>query len=702
MPLPRITESHLAQNLIALADSAAAAIPITAANTRPLAQDLAFPAIRFTSKTNREDPRAATRKVVNFQRQLDKITASFKTFQVKAGAQSSLEPLKEMVQELYKAIDLDLRTDFTDWDPASFSRYFTELNKSHREEFAKMKTIRYNDDAKSERAELSSKFIEAYKFMIKLRLKQVEVFLAQAQGSPKQVCNKALPILAQADATADRLRQELNWSKNREDTNERTADMQTLDTLGRTIWGIDLAKLDMKLEDNVTSITQRIWIKPQSYIALVLSDLKDQDVVSASERIDDLIKLYSPDGERQTLLGNTTSICTNLETLSQLITDHQAEEAIPSEIINLIKQTQALITPPDQAHPIFKEFKFSKDPAAGLRSRVYILQNNTEDFRTVAKVISYLENLSGQGEGRKRSVYNVPGLLSTASRTCKLSADDFETLNSDLAQIIEWLNLGNVDPKQAARQFLREAPGIIAKGYAAQKDTPEEAARCYRHAASLIKSSVLKLRKRLNDIAGIARGTKTKFDALLIAYKDMHIKAASAEVLKLFKQGNYTKASDELNEIRELYFNHLSPEPGYHRVANNLARLENSIRKANRPLPSTAQVHDVEYYANLTSLDIDHKHELRLSIFDLDQPPARAKFVFTKPKTEADFLQAMGGKSHIAFKNPRDLTEAGYRSDSSRDLEDETEYFIASQEFEGLSPQVIPGRAPIFNKNPYV
>jgi hypothetical protein len=692
-----------AKAIAALADRAEASLPIHERMVpRTTGEQIGIPQIRFTNKTDRDDPRADMREVITFQRQLDRLMANVQDFQSRFVTGTSSKELSVQLKTLYDAVDIDLGITDTDWDAAGIKDYINEINTTAKDKLVELKKIRYGHEHRLERSKISKGLIESYRYIAKLRLKQAQLFLEQKdldQKSASVACQNIMPMLIQSDIACDKLKQELNWSKNRVETGKRTKEIETLDTLGKTIWGIDLAELDMSTspDGSKTTIRQHTWIRPRAYVTTIIQDLKANDPESAIDRLGDLIGLYQ-NTQSVHFLTNHKSIETQLKSLRTLIlkqTETSLNEAMP-EIKEQIQAIQALVIPVDQAHPIYKNFVFDKDPAAALRSRVYILQGNVKDFEKVSKTITYLENLAGNDSPGRRSAHDIPGLLTMAAKATKLSQGEKETLDTDIAEIIQWTKVGNVYPKQFSRDFLEHVPAIINRGFESQNNNPAEAKKQFKKAAAEINKAVNKLRKRLTDLAGISRGTSRKFDSLLIEYKDMHIKSMSYELLRLFNKGDYDTALTEIQKIKKLYFNYLSPEPGYKRVVNDLAQIENCIRKA----PSSSYLNDLkndmEYFCKLMSLDIDQKHRLRLTAFNLDDAPAKAQFIFPKEeiRTENDLLTWLQ-REHISLKSPKTEEERGFRGKSDKLLEDEEEYLVSKTEITGLSPALKLGRAEI-------
>ncbi|MDA1021661.1 MAG: hypothetical protein O2962_08975 [Cyanobacteria bacterium] len=689
--------------LAARADQAEASLPLAErTGARMIGEQIGIPAIRFTKRTDRDDPRADMREVVTLQIQLDKIMAEVKDFQSSYQQGDKADDLILRLETLYRAIDINLQIKDSDWDAAGIKDYIDTISKEAKKQTDRLKDIRYDPDAKKERSDISDGLIETYKFNAKLRIKQAQLLLQekdQAGKSANQACQNIMPILIQSDIACDKLKQELNWRKNRSDTVARTQEMQTLDALGQTIWGIDLDKLDIKYDGNQTTIRQQVWIRPRAYIATIVKDLKANDNESAIERLDHLLGLYTNQHSPH-LLSNHKAIQEGVQAIKEIITQVD-EEAVNTDqlkdIREKIKTIQALVIPADQAHAIYKDYVFDKDPAAGLRSRVYILRNNKDDFDTVAKTIAYLENLAGNDSPGRRSVYDIPGLLTMAAKTMSLTKADKETIDKDIQTIIDWAQRGKVYPKQFAKNYLEHIPAMIQRGYDQQKANPIEAARQYRKAAAEINKAVNKLRPRLNDIIGISQGTKRKFDSLLVEYKDMDIKSRSTRMLELFQNQQYDDVLAEIQKLRDLYFRYLAPEPGYKRIANNLARIEHCTRKATSQGDQRGHLlNDIKYYTQLMSLDIDHKNTLRLSVYNLDSAPARAEFIYppVKVHTEADLLSWLQ-REHISLRVPKTEEERGFRGKTDKLLEDEEEYLVCKTEVTGLTPAIKLGRAEI-------
>lgn len=695
--------SSEANPIAALADRAEASLPLAErSGSRVTGEHIGIPAIRFTKRTDRDDPRADMREVVTLQMQLDKIMAEVRDFQSSYQQGDKAGDLVLRLETLYNAIDINLQIKDSKWNAEAIKDYIQVINQEAKRQTDRLKDIRYNPEAKEERSQISDGLIETYRFNAKLRIKQAQLFLQeknQAGKSANQACQNIMPILIQSDIACDKLKQELNWRKNRSDTVARTQEMQTLDALGQTIWGIDLDKLDIKYDGNQTTIRQQVWIRPRAYIATIVKDLKTQDKESAIERLDHLLGLYT-NRQSQHLLSNHKDIQEGVQAIKDIVIN-LGEEVLSADqlkaIREKIKTIQALVIPADQAHAIYKDYIFDKDPAAGLRSRVYILRNNKDDFDKVAKTIAYLENLAGNDSQGRRSVYDIPGLLTMAAKTMSLTKADKETIDKDMQTIIDWAQRGNVYPKQFTRDHLEHIPAMIQRGYDQQKANPIEAARQYRKAAAEINKAVNKLRPRLNDIIGISQGTKRKFDSLLVEYKDMDIKSRSTRMLELFQNQKYDDVLAEIQKLRDLYFRYLAPEPGYKRIANNLARIEHCTRKATSQGDQRGHLlNDIKYYTQLMSLDIDQKHRLRLTAFNLDDAPAKAQFIFPKEeiRTESDLLTWLK-REHISLRVPKTEKERGFRGKTDKLLEDEEEYLVSKSEITGLSPALKLGRAEI-------
>jgi hypothetical protein len=691
------------------------ATPASRAPARDRGETLSNPRFRFKRETDRNYPNADQREVINVQRQIREISnelirfqADFRIAQTNE-TQIDTKTIQTKLAALYNDIDLDIRDSswtYQDQDTeketpandAAIYKDFAAINNIElRKAKVKLKNLGYDDRAEPERAKLNTGIQDTYFHLIKSRIKQTELVLVEAKSvNPILVVNSALAVLKQADITGDKLKLELQWHKERSSTANQTEEMQTLNALGKSIWAIDMDKLGMtNIEGGGTDIRQTTWIRPRAYIAKILDELKANDEDEALAIVDDLMKLYD-NPQRQAFLNSTAKIKEQLQSLKTILENESLDPGdLKAEAKLVVETIQSMVQPPRQGHPIFKTISFGKkkgDKGAGMRSRVYILQGNVQDYQTVSRVIRYLGNLAGNKTNEDLdSVEDIPGILDIAIKEGRMGKEDLDIVKADIAQIIKWSEAGDVDQKQDLETALKDIPELLDKAYSLQKTNTRSAMIIYKHIANRLREANQGLRTRLKSLVRISKGTEAKINSLFIDFKDNDIKARAYEIARLFKEQDYDTAKAEIQEIRERYFAYLNPEPGYTRVRRTLSTIEDLIDdRVRKGYPAKNMTEKVHYLSDLIELDIEKKNNKRITVYDLSQNPAQARFVFPNQKiNEGGLLKWQTQNStNAGIRLKTESTQDKRNNTSTAELIDGAEYFISPNTIVGRTPQI--------------
>ena len=688
--------------------------PETRAPARERGETIAQAKIRFSSQPGRNDPRADHREAIEVQKRFRRIKNDLIDFQAayrEAKADGKSLPgtarVEEKLSKFYDALDLDIgdsqwlnEDGIPDQSATAYRKHAQKKNdelKGFKQDF---KDLGYSPDDDDARSKLNAKCQQAFRYLTKARIRQAQRLLEEKPiPNPILTSNAALTVLSHGDLALDKLKREIQIEKERSLGKAKTQEMQTLNALGKTIWAVDLEKLGMKAnEEGGTDITQRVWIRPHAYVTKILDDIKANDIDSAEERLEDLTKLYT--SERGLLLTNSILIKDILGRIGKAL--KLEGEARLDTLGKEIKAMQAHVTPARQAHPIFKTISFGKenqDSGAALRSRIYVLQGNVEDFKRVSQQITYLTHIAGDQVNRDDTVYDSLGLLDIAAKEGGLSKEDKDNIEADLKQILNWTNKGNVDEKQIAEVDLEPTIQLLDRAYKLQKKNKSSAVIIYRQIANQLRKVIQLLRKRLSSLVRISRGTERKFNSLFIDFKDNDIQARAIEISRLFEEGNYDEVLEQVQEIRERYFAYLNPEPGYRRISKTLAQIEDLTRDTDQRGYAGKRPERIRYLSDLINLDIEKKNRLRLTVYDLDAELVAPKFCFPHPNLKEGSLLKWIGKtgteSHIGYKGQN---QADYRSlarAGKEELVDESLYFISSTKPSGRTKAIQQGDAPI-------
>ncbi len=596
---------------------------------------LAHPQTRLVHKTDRKNPRAEQREIISLQMKINDIVAQIKAYSSEYRVnhnEASNKQITDSLADLYKSINVDL--DHSNMSALEIKDQSDFIRQELKETQARFRELGKDAKHNQERARLNLSAIESYKYLIKLQLKLAQLKLVSSTN-PLFDSQVALRFLANAKNNGDLLIRELNWRKNRVDASSKIREIETLDFLGQTIWGINLNNLDINIGPGTTTIRQQIWINPRARITSIIKDLKNSDTATAREKIQDLISIYS---SATALIQETKEISEQLKALDQYIQEHPAH-ITETDVLKEIKAKVAAIKkliPGNESYPIQKDIEYSKDWAAGLRSRIYVLQGNHEDFITVAKALAHIEDLSL--------------LLSMAANKGSLSKINKKIIDQDLNDLLEWTQRGDVYPKQFAESHLKHIPGIIENGFATQRLDPSQATKHYETAAVALEKAAQELSPRLRDLVRISAGTKNKLDMIYIGLKDADIQGRASLISNLFKEKKYAEALEQIQAVKAQYFSFLFPEPGYMRASESLNKLEDCVRRAVKNDKAELQ-NEVKYLSDLIVADIEHKNQLRLTVVDLDDDQPYKKYVFPNQGITAQGLARWLGKKYISTGN---------------------------------------------------
>ncbi len=625
---------------------------------QPIGEVLARPQQRLKHKTDREDPRAQQREVISLQMRISDVVAGIKAYASdyrSQGQAASKEQLMTSLERLNADINVQLNPD------TNSHQEIREQNDLVREELKNIQArfLELGKDANhnQEKADLNLRAIEAYRYLIKTQVKLAQLKL-QNTSRPLFDSQTAIQLLHNADRSADLLVRELNWRKNRLQAGSKIREMETLDFLGQTIWSTSLANFDISVKSGTTTIRQKIWINPHTRLGSIMKDLKASDISTARDKIQDLISLYSSPlapaltSSNADFLKQLRELDQHVEQQSNSISDANVLEGIKQKV----KTLQALI-PDDQSHPIQKDITFSKDEAAGLRSRVHILQGNYDDFIEVAKTLAHMEDLSL--------------LLTMAAKRQLLSKSNKVIVDQDLEQLIAWITRGKVYPKQFAKAYLQHIPDIVNKGFEAQRSDSitDQGTKQYELAATEIRKAADMLRPRLADLVNISKGTKSKLDAIYTELKDTDIQGRASLITNLFNEEKYAETLEQIQTIKSQYFTFLFPEPGYIRASQSLNKLEDCVRRAVRHGGTKLQA-EVKYLSDLIIADIEHKNQLRLTVVDFDEESPYKKYVFPNqhitPFGLTKWLQKQFLSTGNGWKSLNDLSKNDELSDLNK------------------------------------
>lgn len=614
---------------------------------------LTQPQQRLSQRVDREDPRAEQRELISLQMKISDVVAAIKAYDSEYRLDHEVASKDKALVSLEK-LYTDINTD-RDHVKMSYTK-LKGLSDDTRQDLKDIqgKFLELGKDAKhnKQRADLNLRAIEAYKFLLKTQIRLAQLKFKESTR-PLFDSQTALQLLHNASNSADLLIRELNWRKNRIQAGSKIREMQTLDFLGQTIWNTSIANLDISIRPGATTIRQQIWINPHARLSSIMKDLRASEISIARDKLQDIISLYSS-GKLIALAGSSAEVNKQLQALDQEI-QSQSSSITDAKVLEAIKQKvktiQALI-PEDQSHPIQKDITFSKDEAAGLRSRIHILKENYEDFVQVAKTISHIEDLSL--------------LLTMASKRQLLSKTNKAIIDQDLGELIAWTERGKVYPKQFAKTYLQHIPGIIENGFTSQKETPEQAAKQYQSAAAELKKAASQLIPRLAALVRISAGTKGKLDALYTELKDADIQGRASLIVNLFNENKLNEALEQIQTIKSQYFSFLFPEPGYIRASQSLNRLEDCVRRAAK---GNGKLQDeVKYLADLIVADIEHKNQLRLTVVDFDEESPYRKHVFPNQHITPFGLTKWLHKQFLSTGNGWKSLNALSQSDELNDL----------------------------------
>ena len=617
--------------------------------------------IRYVQKPDRENPHAEQKacesiqlKIAELKGEIKQVVADITTEQKDtAEAKQRKESLRQSLQGLSEKIAISIEVDESDYK--TLQRFKNNLHRKRKEISAKFKELGRSKENAQARADLNSEAISTNKKLLKVQLKLTELLL-DGKSKLKNIlwaCNTADGALVGADLTCEELKNELGWRANRAFAGAKVREIKALNPSGEEAWTTKLANLDIAIQKDggrtTTVVSQAVWVNIHNRLDEIRKDVKRGDITEAREKIEQLRGLATGEqgkGGPIRVLNSQGNIAAELVSLNQaipttLVDGQKPDRKIIDDVASKVESIKSII-PADEEHSIQMNIAFTKDIAAGARSRVHALKNHHEDFIDVAESKAYLEHMVSR--------------LRVAVKKKSLSIKEKETIDRNLPRIIEWAapGRGHVYPKQFVSRYLSPALELIEKGYRLEKEASnqeehDKACRLYRSAASSLDSAAKQLEKRLGDILfRIAPGTKRKFESLYGNLRDDDIKARADVIFDTFKNKDYKAAVEQIEEIRKNYSPHLSPEPGYIRVSKTLAKIESLVQKANSKGQSNQDFEDIEHFTKLIKADIVHKQNWRIKVFDVDA--SKLRYVYPPPHITLNGLLGKLGKTWTIVK----------------------------------------------------
>jgi len=457
------------------------------------------------------------------------------------------------IRSVYRAIPVDM----TEKQPYA---YYKEQLKALKRERARLRAaIDAADERLDEKtlAELNQRAILLYQTLLKFQLMAAGKILSGRSGlKDRTMIHNACTLLVDgARYTAEALADELMFRAQRLRTKARVQLQARLDWNNHLVMAPSLNNFDIDVDDHDrATIRQRRWMNTHRLLERIARRAAAGDISRAHELCNTLMEIYGHTHEQRVHLdfaGVHEQLLVLQGLLAELPDGTQPTADTADQIRTLRDDTISLIQHPKQ--PAIMPIGYA-DKGAAFRGQVHTIRDSypkeKDRVDRAAVLLDYCANK-----------------LDRAAERGRLNRRDAAHVPATVTEITNWCAHGFVKPKQLAESALTSALTLL---YA---DEPS-----FVRAAAQLRQAAKHLRQRLVDIDDITKSVEQRAIALFREFREEDIRERVGEFRRLVNEQAYEEALWQAEELRELYFTGVHPEPGYARADTRLRHLISMMR----------------------------------------------------------------------------------------------------------------------------